>query len=156
MHNEEFKWTEAALNCPNLKYYIESCLKFLGEPFGRVTIIKTDKNSKMNDHIDTKRSEIGSIQYKFRTVLKGNHHDLYFIDNNSIKQFVNSSTNSYIIDGGHPHGMLNTTDETRYTLAIGSPWLGKDLDTDLFKRKIIISRPETILDSWCDLKRLEN
>jgi hypothetical protein len=32
----------------------------------------------------------------------------------------------FLMDGGWPHGMINNTDEVKVTLALGSPWLGRD------------------------------
>jgi hypothetical protein len=35
------------------------------------------------------------------------------------------------MDGGWPHGMTNTTNEIKVTLAMGAPWNGNEIYTDL-------------------------
>lgn len=91
----------------------------------RVMALITQPNSANYEHIDCDPTELNTQQHKFRIVLQGKTDTLYFItkDGNIHVPDVNGA---FIMDGGWPHGMINSTSEVKVTLAVGSPWIGND------------------------------
>ena len=91
----------------------------------RVMALITQSNSANYEHIDCDPTELNTQQHKFRIVLQGKTETLYFItkDGNIHVPNVNGA---FIMDGGWPHGMINSTNEVKVTLAVGSPWIGND------------------------------
>jgi hypothetical protein len=89
-----------------------------------------------NEHIDCRLEEIGSRQHKFRIVLQGRTGTLYFKTKKG-NIFVPDIEESFIMDGGWPHGMINDSLELKLTLAAGAPWTGYDfydnVETLMFK-----------------------
>ena len=74
------KFTGAGLNCNTLMDVLRYKVFPFMDPVGRVTILKTNKNTALNEHIDCNENEVGSLQHKFRIALKGQINTLYFID----------------------------------------------------------------------------
>jgi hypothetical protein len=91
----------------------------------RVMALITQSNFANYEHIDCDPTELNTQQHKFRIVLQGKTETLYFItkDGNIHVPDVNGA---FIMDGGWPHGMINSTNEVKVTLAVGSPWIGND------------------------------
>ena len=122
------------------------------KPLGRVTILDTPKDTSMNVHIDSKKSEIGIRRHKFRLSLLGEVDKLYFLDKDKNKVYVPNKYHTYILDGTHPHSI--DAGSRKMTLCIGSPWSGEStteyeyiISKSLFKQKI--SRPN-IESLWED------
>jgi len=139
--NGKMKW---ALNVPEIQ---KAFTPILEELPGRLTILFTPKNQPMNIHLDCKKDEVGTKQYKWRYVVKGDLKGLYFLNNKMEKVYPNTGERSYIMDGGHPHS-IDVSSRDKWTICIGSPWrdnLPKDLKTS---KAWIIPRPE-IKESWC-------
>lgn len=142
-----FQYTEAGKYCNSIiKICEEKIFPFMRTP-GRVTVLRTYSNQGLNIHLDSKESEVGTLQHKFRLVLKGNVSKLYFLDRHCLKIYIPPSYDSYIIDGSHPHG-LDPDPIEKITICIGAPWHGeftdeyqKILDNSICDMKI--SRPET-------------
>lgn len=91
----------------------------------RVTALMTKAHTVIGEHFDCAPHNIGSNQHKFRLVLQGKTDTLYFITKEG-NVTAPSVDGCFIIDGSWPHGMYNTTDDFKLTLALGAPWTGKD------------------------------
>lgn len=130
------EFTEAAHQCPSIKQHLSPLLYKLN---GRLTVLKTLPTQLMNVHLDCKKSEVGTEQYKWRMVVKGDRNSLYFLDENNQKVYPNKNYSTYVMDGGHPHG-IDQTDE-KITICIGSKWRGTPMPDNLInEEKVIISR----------------
>jgi hypothetical protein len=92
---------------------------------GRIMALLTYAGEENNEHIDCDRNQLNTQQHKFRLVLQGKTSTLYFITNNGVVRPPDVD-GPFIMDGGWPHGMNNSTDEIKITLAMGAPWNGKD------------------------------
>lgn len=145
-------FTQAGLKCNTLVDVLKKKVFPFMDPVGRVTILKTDKNTALNEHIDCNENEIGTLQHKFRIALKGQINTLYFIDKNFKKVYIPNNYDTYVLDGGHPHS-LDPGPEEKITLCVGAPWKGKHnthykniLDNSLHKFKV--SRPDVIKEEW--------
>lgn len=90
----------------------------------RVMCLKTKPHTPNEEHIDCSRHVFGSRQHKFRIVLQGRTDTLYFITKQGNVKLFNTD-GPFIMDGSWPHGMINDTDEEKYTLAVGAPWCGR-------------------------------
>lgn len=139
---DDFKFTEQAFMCPSLISWVKPTLEKLN---GRLTVLKTIPGHKMNIHLDSKESEIGTEQYKWRMVLMGDVNGLYFIDENNKKVYPNNGSKLYILDGTHPHA-IEESDEYKITVCIGSPWRGEPM-VDNLGEKVKVSRP-SIRKEW--------
>jgi hypothetical protein len=142
---EQNQFSDICEYCPELIKFIKPIIYKLK---GRLTVLKTLPNQKMNIHIDCKKSEIGTEQYKWRMVLKGNRNGIFFLDENLNKIYPNSNYSTYMMDGGHPHSISDNT--TKITVCIGSKWTGDPKPDDLLLEKSIsIKYPKIIEDKWC-------
>tara|TARA_B100000941_G_C28481166_1_gene542241 strand:- start:1033 stop:1659 length:627 start_codon:yes stop_codon:yes gene_type:complete len=145
-------FTVVGLKCKTLKDVLtEKVFPFMN-PIGRVTILKTDKNTSLNTHLDCKESEIGSLQHKFRIALKGQIDTLYFLDRALQKVYIPKKYDTYVLDGGHPHS-LDPGDEEKVTICVGAPWKGSP--TKKYKsilqnslHTMTVTRPENIKEEW--------
>ena len=102
----------------------------------RVMALITQPYVKNYEHIDCEKHEVNSRQHKFRIVLQGETDTLYF----KTKQGDISAPNikkAFIMDGGWPHGMYNTSKKAKVTLALGAPWKGREYYNDI---NIILNR----------------
>ena len=91
----------------------------------RIMALVTQPNFSNNEHIDCDHHEIGSRQHKFRVVLQGRSDSLYFKTlNGDVK--APDTDHPFIMDGGWPHGMNNSSSITKVTIAAGAPWNGLD------------------------------
>jgi hypothetical protein len=132
------EFTEAANQCPNIKKYLTPLLYKLN---GRLTVLKTLPTQLMNIHIDCHTSEVGTEQYKWRMVVKGNRNSLYFLDENNKKIYPNKNYSTYVMDGGHLHGIDQDQYEEKITICIGSKWRGTPMPDNLIENeKITITR----------------
>ena len=147
------RYTEAGNLCNTIKLVLSHSVFPFMNPLGRVTILKTSKDTNLNIHLDSKEEEIGTLQHKFRLALNGKIDTLYFLDSNYNKVYVPNCYDTYILDGSHPHG-LDPGPEEKITLCIGAPWNGEP--TELYNQIINnslytmnVSRP-VILPNWTD------
>lgn len=126
----DFIWTRHAPQI--LKDY---CQKFIFnwiKPVPRIMILRTFPGVANHEHIDCTRAVFGRPHYKFRYVLQGNVSDLYFMTKE--KNFYAPEVDRpFIMDGGWPHGMQNSSEKIKYTLCVGAPWDGK-CDSSLLGR----------------------
>lgn len=89
----------------------------------RIMALMTRPNFSNNEHIDCDKNQIGTRQHKFRIVLKGNTDSLYFKTRtgNIPAPHIDGP---FLMDGGWPHGMTNSSSEFKLTIAAGAPWIG--------------------------------
>lgn len=119
----EFEWTSIAP-----KTIVDWCENYVFPWLGmktRVMVLITQPGVANYEHIDCERNELNTLQHKFRIVLQGKTSTLYWItDKGNVA--APEIDEAFIMDGGWPHGMINTTDDVKITLALGAPWNGKD------------------------------
>ena len=96
----------------------------------RVMALVTEPGVANKEHIDCSPDELNTKQHKFRIVLQGKTDTLYWVTGKGNIPAPDTDK-AFIIDGGWPHGMINTTNEIKVTLALGAPWKGKDEYNDL-------------------------
>lgn len=149
-NHDHLKFSNAANKCSTLKEVLEKKIFPFMNPIGRVTILKTEKNTALNVHIDSNKQEVGTKQHKFRFVISGDIDKLYFLDKNLNKVFIPNIYNTYVMDGSHVHG-LEKSDNEKITLCIGAPWNGQENEvyTHLLKTSLYsmnVSRPDLDLD----------
>ena len=95
----------------------------------RILALLTMPGESNGEHIDCDRTELDTLQHKFRIVLQGTTSTLYFItDKGHVRPPDIDSP--FIMDGGWPHGMTNSSDEVKITLVLGAPWKGNDIYHD--------------------------
>ena len=123
--NNESKWV---YNFPKLKSYLEQYV-FPWSQKSRVVIVTTKPKQKNPPHIDCSPDEFNLLQHKFRFVFQGNTNDLKFLTNKVVVN-IPKINKPFIMDGSWPHEMTNTTNERKYTLALGTPWQPKESDKD--------------------------
>lgn len=144
--HSNLKFTNAANSCFTLKKILEKKIFPFMNPIGKVTILRTNKKTALNLHIDSNKKEIGSRQHKFRFVISGKIDKLYFLDKNLNKIYVPNDYNTYVMDGSHVHA-LEESDDEKITLCIGAPWNGQpnSLYENILKDSlysVTISRPD--------------
>lgn len=124
----EFQWLEYT---PKIivEYFEDVVFPWTGLK-SRISALITQPNVSNYEHIDCERQEVNTRQHKFRIVLQGNTDTLYFKTKNGDVHVPNVSQ-PFIMDGGWPHGMTNNTGEVKVTLALGAPWIGKELYDDV-------------------------
>ncbi len=120
---EDFIWTDITPDF--VKSYIENHIFNWMGMRSRIIIIRTAPSKGNAIHIDCSPHAFGTLQHKFRIVLQGETETLYF--HTKEKDIEAPRTDKpFIMDGSWPHGMTNTSDKTKYTLCIGSPWSGSE------------------------------
>tara|TARA_B100000287_G_scaffold369968_1_gene367171 strand:- start:3920 stop:4543 length:624 start_codon:yes stop_codon:yes gene_type:complete len=147
-HDKIFDYTEAGEKC---SVGMDICEKYIfswADPYPRITILKTDKDSILNPHLDCSTAEVGTPQYKFRIVLSGKIDNLYFIDEKYNKKYIPSTHKEYILDGGHPHG-LDASEEIKLTMCAGAPWGRTEIPKNIMKAEnMVVTRPSHLEESW--------
>jgi hypothetical protein len=96
----------------------------------RVMALITQPGAANYEHIDCDPHELNTQQHKFRIILQGRTDTLYFITNKG-NIAAPDIDNPFIMDGRWPHGMINSTDEIKVTLAVGAPWTGNTIYNNL-------------------------
>jgi hypothetical protein len=133
----EFVWTK---NAPiDLIDYCEKYIFNWMQPRGRIMVLKTPPNDRNEEHIDCNKKKMGTIQHKLRIVLQGNVDTLYYVTTtDKVYPPKNKEGIPFIIDGSWPHGMLNSTNNEKYTITIGAPWTGANNPeyTDLLSQSL--------------------
>ena len=120
---ELFEWFEYAP--PAIIEWVEEVLFPFTEMRSRIMVLHTPANTANNEHIDCNRSELNTLQHKFRIVIRGQVDTLYFMTKEGHVSPPHIEE-GFIMDGGWPHGMNNTDSETKLTLALGFPWQGQE------------------------------
>jgi len=121
---KEYIWTKfAEEQFPEVKQYIIDHVQPFVGGLPRVMIIVTPPNTQGLDHIDCDRDDFDECQLKFRTVLHGKTSTLYFLNERDEKEHAPEiNKQPFLMCGKWPHGLDNSTDKYKFTLAIGAPW----------------------------------
>lgn len=119
----EYSWTPAAPKVI-VDWFDDIVFPWMGMR-ARVMALITQPNYANNEHIDCMPEELYTQQHKFRIVLQGKTDTLYFITKDG-NIHVPDVDHAFIMDGGWPHGMINSSNEVKVTIAVGSPWSGND------------------------------
>lgn len=91
----------------------------------RVIGLVTQPHFSNTEHIDCEPHEVGTLQHKFRIVLQGETDTLYWNTGDGVVP-APKTDRCFIMDGGWPHGMTNSSDSVKVTIALGSPWNGRN------------------------------
>jgi hypothetical protein len=143
----EFNWTNHA---PKIitNWFDEIVFPWMGMK-ARVMALITQPGFPNYEHIDCDPQELTTRQHKFRIVLQGRTDTLYFItDKGNVP--APEIDGPFIMDGGWPHGMVNTTDDFKVTLALGAPWNGNDSydNIELLMDKTKYRMPDDLGGYW--------
>lgn len=117
-------WTDAGRRCPTVQRVYNEKIRPILDRDTRVNILKTYSGNTLHEHVDCQEKEIGTEQHKLRVVLQGEIDKLYFRNSEGKKENVPSTYHTYVMDGGHLHGLDEST-ETKITMCMGAPWRGK-------------------------------
>jgi hypothetical protein len=119
----EFGWTDYAPTII-IEWFEDVVFSWL-QSRARIMALITQPHVSNHEHIDCAPNEVNTLQNKFRIVLQGSTDTLYFnTDRGAVRAPVVDGP--FLMDGGWPHGMTNNSDEIKVTLALGSPWRGRD------------------------------
>lgn len=118
-----FDWTSYAPNVI-VEWFENHVFPWIGGRY-RVMALITQPGAANHEHIDCDPDQLNTMQHKFRIVLQGNTSTLYWITDRG-RVAAPDIQEAFIMDGGWPHGMINTTDQVKVTLALGAPWDGND------------------------------
>jgi hypothetical protein len=148
--NGVFNWTEIAEQTPTI---VKWCDDFVFPWIGmrtRVMALVTQPGEANHEHFDCNANELDTLQHKFRIVLQGKTDTLYWLTN---KGQVNAPNieHAFIMNGGWPHGMVNTGNKPKVTIALGAPWCGKDdygVDIEILQKKDKFKMPKKIHHLW--------
>lgn len=138
--NTEKKYAWTPLAPPVLKEYFQHFIFNWMDPLPRIMILKTEPHKANQEHIDCTPAEFHSMQPKFRYVLQGNVDDLYFLTKSN-KVYAPKTKKPFIMNGAWPHGMLNRSQEVKYTLCAGAPWMGAQTYPE-FEQTLSISKDD--------------
>lgn len=144
----DFDWTEYAPRVI-VDWFEQHVFPWLGGKY-RVMALVTQPGVANYEHLDCQPHELNTLQHKFRIVLQGNTSTLYWMTEGG-NVAAPDVDGAFIMDGGWPHGMINTTDEIKVTLALGSPWRGHDSygsDVTILQRRSEHSMPAEIDHLW--------
>jgi len=149
-----FAYTDIEMYIPKTKKILKEKIFPWMSPVGRINILRTAPNQGLNLHLDSKESEVGTRQHKYRLVLSGDIDRLFFIDKHGNQVYVPQYYSSYVLDGTHLHS-LEASDKEKITLCIGTPWNGEPtqgyinlLSNASFKMNV--SRPSMVESAWLD------
>jgi hypothetical protein len=143
----EFVWTEFTPQII-IDWFENHVFPWLGKN-ARVMALLTMPGASNSEHIDWSSHELNTQQHKFRVVLQGRTDTLYWLTDKG-KVFAPNIDKAFVMDGGWPHGMTNSTNEIKVTLALGAPWNGKDSydDITILQDRNDFVMPEDINHLW--------
>lgn len=119
----KFIWTPFAYPYKELREWVEDVV-FPVFGISKIAIITTPPGYQNPPHIDCSKEKFyNSWQHKFRFVLQGNVDDLVFMGNGN-EVSPTQIDKPFVMSGSWPHYMTNTSEKTKFTLALGAPWDG--------------------------------
>jgi hypothetical protein len=122
--NADFVWS--SFTPPTLKEYFQDVVfPWAGTDSSRIMLLLTPGGTQNKDHIDSRLREVGMRKHKFRIVLQGTTDTLYYITKSGIVNAPKIDT-PFLMDGSWPHGLDNTSEQMKITIAFGSPWEGRE------------------------------
>lgn len=95
-----------------------------------VLVLITEPGVANHEHFDCRPEELHTRHHKARIVLQGKTSTLYWVTDQG-KIPAPDVDGPFLMDGAWPHGMINTENETKFTLVFGSPWTGKEHYDDI-------------------------
>ncbi len=115
----------------------------------RVMALVTEPGVANYEHIDCSRNELNTRQHKIRIVLQGRTDTLYWLTDKG-KVHAPDVGQAFVMDGGWPHGMINTDALPKVTIAIGAPWTGQDKynAVTILQRRSDYTMPKNIDHLW--------
>ena len=117
----DFAWTDYAPTAIT-EWFDNHVFPYIGMR-ARVMALVTQPGTANNEHIDCEPDELNTLQHKMRIVVQGKTDTLYWKTANG-DVAAPATSGAFVMDGGWPHGMVNTTNEVKVTLALGAPWFG--------------------------------
>ena len=142
--DKDFKWTKEGKTCTHLIKVFKDKIKPIMSSEGKINILKTKKGNHVSTHIDCKQIQIPEFHQKLRLALTGKLDSLYFLDEDGNKVYAPNTYNTYILNGGHPHGLV--PNEEKITVCIGAPWRGEDkYSNELFTMNVT---PPKLKKEW--------
>ena len=117
----ELIWMPWANEMPKLQQWCEDVLFKFQKMRSRIMIITTPNGQKNPPHIDCSPGMFNTVQHKIRYVLQGNVDDLVFIGKDTTVK-PKAIDKPFVMSGKWPHEMHNTSGNTKFTFASGSPW----------------------------------
>ena len=117
----DFAWTDYAPTVIT-EWFDNHVFPYIGMR-ARVMALVTQPGTANHEHIDCEPNELNTLQHKMRIVVQGKTDTLYWKTANG-DVAAPDVDGAFVMDGGWPHGMVNTTNEVKVTLALGAPWFG--------------------------------
>jgi len=137
----DYSWTP--WTCKSIIDYFDAYIfPWLGTRT-RVLILKTPSKSRNHEHVDCSPREFGSKQHKLRIVISGNTSSLYFLTKMGNIN-IPETDKPFLMEGSWPHGMINNTWQTKYTICVGTPWRGSKIYPEF--EKIMLKSDYTPVD----------
>lgn len=122
-------WTDIGLATPGLVEYMEQhVFPYSKSRLGRLFCIVTAPNSVGYPHIDATEGRFHKINLKWRSVIQGPVESMYMITENGNVHVPAIGDRPFLMAGEYPHGVIQDSNDWKYTLAYGSPWQGDDPD----------------------------
>lgn len=143
----EFMWTPYAPKVIS-EWFDNVVFPWIGMK-ARVMALITQPGVANLEHIDCNRNELNTLQHKLRIVLQGKTSTLYWITKEGNIQAPDVD-GAFLMDGGWVHGMENTTDDIKVTLALGAPWIGNDNyeNITVLQKRSEYTMPEILEQYW--------
>jgi hypothetical protein len=132
----EFQWLEYTPKVV-IDWFEAEVFPWMGQRT-RIIALLTYPGVKSCEHIDCDKKDIGSQQHKFRVVVQGKTNTLYF-KTDAGDVYAPDIDDAFLMDGSWPHGMHNTDQECKITLAAGAPWNG---NTEYDNLEILMKKSE--------------
>lgn len=122
--NQTHEWTANIQYMPHTKKILEEhFLPIVGENC-RIITLCTPPHSVVKAHYDCSEETYDQVQLKMRLVIKGETDSLWFLGPNHNKIFTPKDLPLYVINGAHPHGAVNKSDEEKMTICLGGHFTG--------------------------------
>ena len=147
LYHKDFVWTEAGKLCTHLIDVYNKKIKPILSAKGKIHILKTRKGNSIPTHIDCHQIQIPEFHQKFRLALTGKLDSLYFLDKDNNKVYAPNTYNTYILNGGHPHGLESA--EEKLTFCLGAPWRGEEhYEKEIFTMNVL---PPKLKKEWIEV-----
>lgn len=131
-NKKEMSWLEPSEGCDSIRRLCEEFVFPMTNLRPRIIVIRTMPGMKMRLHTDCYVDQIKKLEPKLRLVVKGRvGNPLYYVNESGEKIHIPDAWRGYLMSGATLHGMDNNNEE-KYTLCWGDPWLGDDLENEVF------------------------
>jgi hypothetical protein len=124
--NQAHQWTENIDKMPITKRILtDKFLPLVGSDC-RIITLCTPAHSSVKVHYDCTEDSFHEVQLKMRLVLTSHLNSLWFLGPDNERVFSKSRSPSYVINGAHPHGAINDTDQEKMTICLGGNFQGNN------------------------------